>query len=245
MHMRVNRTTELSSAALNVAFPPRCPSCSDQVEAQGNFCRPCFDTLKLIAKPYCAQCGVPFSFSIGEEAKCPDCLAEPPAYDGLRAVMVYDQVSAPLVSALKFRDQWAGLERYVQMMVAAAGEWAPEAIVPVPLHWRRLWRRRYNQSALLGFGLSKAMKVPCLPQGLKRVRATKPQMRLSRAERQQNVKGAFAVNEKAQQFLRDKTVLLVDDVVTTGATVHVCAEVLKKAGAKEVLVLALARTTKE
>lgn len=238
---------ELSRAALDIAFPPGCPSCREQVSAPGNFCAPCFEALKLIAKPYCAGCGIPFAFDIGPEAKCPECLADAPAFDGARSVMVYDALSAPLVSALKFSDQWTGLSRYAQMMAASAAEWADaaEVIVPVPLHWRRLWRRRYNQSALLGYELSRVLGKPCVPQGLKRVRATRPQMRLSREERVKNVKGAFAVNPRAQEFLRNKTVLLIDDVVTTGATVDVCAGVLKKAGAGKVYVLSLARTVKE
>lgn len=230
---------------LDTAFPPGCPACQQPVTAHNNFCAECFSKLRLIAEPMCQCCGIPFTVALAGEAQCPECLAEPPAFARARAVMVYDATSAPLVSALKFRDQWSGLPRYVAMMQAAGGALLTEAelIVPVPLNWRRLWRRKFNQSALLAYGVAAA--VPCYPQMLRRTRATRPQMRLARKERQKNVRGAFAVTEKFRPLLQGKRVLLVDDVVTTGATASACAEVLLAAGAKQVDVLALARTVKE
>jgi ComF family protein len=129
-------------------------------------------------------------------------------------------------------------------MMAAAHEQRPvDLIIPVPLHWRRLLMRRFNQSALLGFSLSRSLAVPCVPTALKRTRYTTPQMRLPRAQRLKNVRNAFAVPDAG--LIADKHVLLVDDVVTTGATVAACAATLKKAGAASVHVLALARTVKE
>jgi ComF family protein len=225
-------------------YPPRCPACQTYVAADGNFCAECFSHLRMIDAPMCACCGIPFVIAVEADTRCPECLDRPPAFTMARAALVYDAV---LVAALKFHDQWANLERYVQLMLRAgkpvlAGA---ELLVPVPLHWRRLLQRRFNQSALLAYGLARPAGIPCAPNMLHRIRFTKPQMRMTRAERLTNVKRAFAVPEAAQEMLRNKIVVLVDDVVTTGATVNACAKALKKAGAKEVRVIALARTVKE
>lgn len=201
----------------------------------------------MISAPMCGCCGIPFVVAIGDEALCPECLAEPPEFDKAQAVMVYDAISAPLVSALKFGDQWAGIQRHATMMAAVGGGMLKDAdmLIPVPLHWRRLVQRKFNQSALLAYGVSKASGVPCAADILKRVKYTPPQMRLDRKTRIVNVKRAFATAPEMAHRVKDKIVVLVDDVVTTGATVNACAKELKKAGAKQVRVLALARTVKE
>ena len=240
-----DRVSALSGWLLDVAFPPCCPACHAPVNAQDNFCADCFAALRQISAPQCDCCGIPFAFDAGPSMQCPECMAEPPAFDSARAPLVYDAVSAPLIRSLKFHDRYTGLRRATAMMVAALGERKSEIdlIVPVPLHWRRLMLRRFNQSALMAYGLSRALEIPCMPHALKRTRYTTPQMRLPRAERLQNVRNAFAVPEAVP--LQGRTVLLIDDVVTTGATVNACANTLRKAGAKAVHVLALARTVKE
>ena len=240
---RFDRAAALGGLLLDVAFPPACPACHALVSAQHNFCAPCFAALKQISAPHCACCGIPFAFDNGPDAQCPECLAEPPSFDTARAPLVYDATSAPLIRSLKFHDLYTGLQRAVSMMVASHAARPVDLIVPVPLHWRRLLMRRFNQSALLGFALSRALGVACLPATLKRTRYTTPQMRLPRVERLKNVRNAFAVPDTA--VVTGKHILLVDDVVTTGATVAACAAALKKAGAASVHVLALARTVKE
>jgi ComF family protein len=229
---------------MDVIYPPACPSCRARVDAEGNFCPSCFAKLRMIDTPLCDCCGIPFTLQLEASMRCPSCLSDPPDFDVARSALVYDAVSAPLVTALKFHDQWAGLSRYVQMMLRIGKPLTEGAdmVVPVPLHWRRLWRRRFNQSALLAFGISKLTGLPCETDILRRVHYTKPQMRLDRAARLRNVTRAFHASDAK---LRDKTILLVDDVVTTGATVNACARALKKAGAREVRVLALARTVRE
>ena len=179
--------------------------------------------------------------------QCPLCLESPPHYSMARAVMVYDVISAPIVSALKFHDQWAGLDRHATMMAGAGSRVLEGAdmLVPVPLHWRRLVKRKYNQSALLAYSIGKRAGLACAPHLLQRVKATPPQMQLDRATRLKNVTSAFAVPRDVHAQVKGKIVVLVDDVITTGATVDACAATLKKAGAKEVRVLALARTVKE
>ncbi len=243
----MDRLSGIARLLLDIIYPPECPSCRTPVETVHNLCSECFAKLRLITKPMCACCGIPFVVPTGEDGKCPECLAEPPAFDRTRSVMVYDGVSAPLIHALKFQDQWAGLERYTAMLCASGTELLAGAdmIVPIPLHWRRLWRRKYNQSALLAYGISRQTNILCLPDLLWRTRYTKPQMRLKRSERAKNVRNVFAVAEKFSTSIKDKNILLIDDVVTTGATVAACAMVLKKAGAAQVNVLTLARTVKE
>lgn len=237
-------TTRLLADAV---FPPRCPSCHAYVSAVGNFCAACFNSLKMIETPLCACCGVPFVVAMEAASLCPQCLDNNPEFELARAALVYDATSAPLVTALKFNDQWANLERYVAMMLRAGGDvlQGADMLVPVPLHWRRLLTRKFNQSALLAYGIAKRTGLPCAPEMLQRVIYTKPQMRMKRKERLKNVKRAFAVPATAQKMLQHKTVVLVDDVVTTGATVNACAKALKSAGAREVRVLALARTVRD
>lgn len=237
----------LGTRVLDIAFPPRCPSCNQSVAVEGNFCTPCFDALKLISDPQCACCGIPFAVNMGADALCPECIATPPAFDIARATMVYDTVSAPLISALKFHDQWAGLERYARMMQSSGAALLEVAdmLVPVPLHWQRLMKRRYNQAALLAYRVAEDTNIPCRLDILRKVHATPAQMRLPRAARLKNVRRAFAVNARAVSAIKEKTIVLVDDVVTTGATVDACARLLKNAGAARVYVLALARTVKE
>ncbi len=243
----LERLTSVVRVLGDIAFPPSCPSCRAHVTAEGNFCPACFEKLRLISAPMCACCGIPFVVAIGEDARCPECLENPPAFSMARAVMVYDAVSAPLVSALKFHDQWAGFDRYAQMMSAAGSGLLKDAdvLIPVPLHWRRLLTRKFNQSAVLAYGVSAASGVACAVDILKRVRPTKPQMRLDRKERAANVKRAFAVEPAAEVVVKGKVIVLVDDVVTTGATANACAKALLKAGANEVRILSLARTVKE
>ena len=232
---------------MDVVFPPGCVACRVPVAADGNFCPACFAKLRMIAAPLCDCCGVPFAVAIGDGAQCPECLASPPEFTHARAALVYDAISAPLVTALKFHDQWAGLTRAVDMMMGAAGDLAGGAdlLVPVPLHWRRLMKRKYNQSALLAYEISSRVNLPVMPQLLARIRPTTPQMRLDRKTRLTNMHKAFASPPAATATLKGKCVLLVDDVVTTGATANACARALKRAGAREVRVLALARTVRE
>ncbi len=237
----------LLQMGLDVLFPPRCPSCRAYVAAQGNFCAACYAKLRQIHPPLCTRCGTPFAFTVEAEMECPECLAHPPVYAMARAALAYDATSAPLIRALKFHDQWANLDRYVTLMQQAGVDVlaGAELLIPVPLHWRRLLKRRFNQSALLAYRLSARTGIPCVPNVLLRVRYTPPQMRLDRKTRLRNVRRAFAVPLAARSQLKGKTVLLVDDVVTTGATITACCKALRKAGVREVRVLSLAKTIRE
>lgn len=207
-------------------------------------CAACAPELRQIAQPMCACCGAPFPFPMEVEL-CAACAAEHPPYAMARAVWVYNAVSKGMVSGLKFHDRSTELGRYGARMAQAAGEMLQgvEVVVPIPLHWRRLMERRYNQAAWLSFALAAHTGLHVDVKSLKRVRYTTPQVRLSSAERVRNMKGAFAVQGDG---LQGKVVLLVDDVITTGATIHEAARcVMGEGGAREVRVLTLAKTLKE
>lgn len=177
------------------------------------------------------------------DALCPECLAEPPQFDMARGVMVYNAVAGRMVSALKYHDRMAAITHYAAQMQQAAGSMLSEAdaLVPVPLHWRRLLWRHYNQSAWLAFALHARTHIPCQPHWLKRVRFTTPQTGMKRDARKKNLRRAFVATPEVV----GKRIILVDDVVTTGATANACAKALKGAGAAWVGVLCLARTVKE
>jgi ComF family protein len=229
--------------ALAQLFPAHCPSCGTQVSAQGNLCPTCFSEAHHITAPFCVGCGTPFAVDMGPEAQCVQCLNEPPDFDTARAVMVYNDVSGKLIGRLKYQDRMAGLDYYARAM-ATLGHWhGVDVIVPVPMHWRRLAWRRYNQAAWLAFALADMTAIPCEPGYLIRPQPTKRQTGMKRAERIQNLKHAFHVPVKHLSAMQGRHVMLVDDVITTGATANACAKALKAAGASRVSVVALARTT--
>jgi len=238
--------TAIGQWALDKLYPPHCPSCKTSVLSQGHLCGTCFQDIHMISTPYCAQCGVPFAVDMGADALCPDCIDRTSSFVLARSALVYGEVVGGLIKQLKYHDRMQGLERYSQWMASATQAFIPEVdiIVPVPLHWRRLMTRYYNQAAWLAYGLGKEASVPCLPHLLKRVRHTPPQARLSREERQRNMKRAFIVPSKYKNLIENKCVLVVDDVMTTGATIEACAEALKYAGAAQVYAITLARAVR-
>lgn len=226
---------------LDFLLPPRCPACSEKIELHGHLCAACWSHLDTISVPYCARCALPFEVDAGDDAECATCLKDPPAYDWARAAVRYENLGRDLVLGLKHGNQGAGVPVLARMMAGALAGRKTDLILPVPLHRWRLLKRRFNQSQLLASALSKKLGVPNNPFILQRVRSTPSQGTLDRKDRQKNVKGAFRVAAGAEGEIEGKRVLLVDDVLTTGATVGACADVLRKAGAREVGVLVFAR----
>ncbi|MCC6471216.1 MAG: ComF family protein [Alphaproteobacteria bacterium] len=233
---------------LDALLPPRCLGCGVVVEEPGALCPSCWEKAAFIGPPHCARCGLPFELAPPDAAalECAACVADPPRFDRARAAMRYDEGARGLVLRFKHADATHGAPGYARWMARAGAELLAECelIAPVPLHrWRLLWRR-YNQSALLALMLGRIAGRPVVPDLLVRRRHTPSQGRLDRAHRHANVAGAFVLRPGRAAAIAGRRVLLVDDVMTTGATVAECAKVLRRAGAAAVDVLTLARVVR-
>lgn len=237
------RLSAFGGGLLNALLPPRCLACGVLVERPGALCGDCWDSIDFLGPPLCACCGLPFDYDLGPEALCGACSREPPPLERIRAVMAYGETSRRLVAGFKYRDRTEGGPAFAGWMSRAGTGLLAEAelILPVPLHWTRLFTRRYNQAALLAQQLGRAAERPVSLTALRRTRRTPPQVRLSAAGRQRNVSGAFAVRPAERAAVEGRRVLLVDDVFTTGATLSACAKALRRAGAAGVDALVLAR----
>jgi ComF family protein len=230
-------------AALDLLLPPRCLACHGAVDRQGALCPACWSALQFLGDPQCVSCGLPFDFDPGEPSRCGGCLRKPPPFERARAALAYDDASRPLLLGFKHADRTHAAPPFGQWLARAGADLLGDAelVVPVPLHRWRLFRRRYNQAALLAIALGRARGVPVEADLLVRRRATPSQAGRSRIARQRNVRGAFAVRPGRGAAIAGRRVLLVDDVLTTGATAMECARVLKRAGAAAVDVVTLAR----
>jgi ComF family protein len=228
--------------ALDIALPTLCISCREPVDGDG-VCAACWAKLSFIAPPYCPRLGIPFVYDPGPDLLSMEAIAAPPAYTRARAAVRYDEVAQTLVHALKYQDRGDLAPPMGRWMARAGRELLAEAdmLVPVPLHWRRSWSRRYNQSGALAQVIAGASGVKLRGDLLRRIRATEQQIGLSRPQRASNVQGAFKVAAEAQSQVHGRHVILVDDVLTTGATVDACARALLRAKAAQVDVLVFAR----
>lgn len=206
-----------------------------------------FARLRFISEPLCDRCGVPLDYRTGEETWCPVCLARPPRWQRARAALVYDDVSRRPVLDLKRGGRRDGLATFAGWMTQAGGRLVDEAdvIVPVPLHYTRLVSRGFNQSGWLAQAIGKLSGKSVLVDGLVRHRRTPSQAGLSGRARRRNVAGAFRVRRSREKRIEGAQVLLIDDVLTTGATLSACVRALKRAGARQVDVLVLARVVRD
>ncbi len=229
--------------ALDVALPPLCPSCREPLGDGVGLCAACWSKLSFIEPPYCARLGIPFTYDPGPGLLSMEAIAAPPAYDRARAAVRYDDIARVLVLGFKYGDRLDLAAMMGRWMARAGHELThdADALLPVPLHWRRLWARRFNQSAALAAAISAICGVPVLHDALKRVRATPQQVGLSRPERADNVQGAFQVPAGHKVSVAGRRLVLIDDVLTSGATVDTCARALLRAGAAHVDVLVFAR----
>ncbi|MGE3477657.1 MAG: ComF family protein [Rhodospirillaceae bacterium] len=226
---------------LNAVLPPQCLACSAVVDTPGHLCGVCFGRFTFITPPHCGICGLPLDRTMTDDLICGACAVERPAYGQARAAFIYDEHSRPLVLKLKHGDRTDMAVHLARWMHRAGREVIETAdvLAPVPLHRWRLLMRAYNQSALLAHAVAKLSGKPVVADALVRMKSTPPQGGLSRAERRRNVAKAFGIQRAAS--IENKRVLLIDDVLTSGATANACALALIQAGAAAVNVLALAR----
>jgi ComF family protein len=231
---------------IDLIYPPRCPLCGEGLAAQGGLCSACWQDLAIPGEPACASCQRPFGEGVPEGTICAPCLAQPPRHDGIAAGTLYNDASRKLVLAFKHGRRIA-LAPLLARLVAARlpqleGEWIA---VPVPLHRLRLWRRGFNQSALLAREIARLSGAEVVVDALVRRKATPVLGGLGRKARARALAGAIAANPRRAERLKSAQVLLVDDVMTSGATSDACVGALKRAGAARVVVTCFARVLDE
>jgi ComF family protein len=236
--------TALARRVADTIVPPRCVACRAELAADACLCGDCWARLALIEEPSCPATGLPLTGEWAETLASLPASAQKRPWESLHAAVFHDGPGRALVHALKFHDDHAPARLMARLMARRVRKLARERrnllVTPVPLHRRRLWWRRFNQSALLARALARELGLAFIPDLLVRRRYTTPQTRLSGRERRRNLKGAFAVNARHAARLQGRPVLLVDDVLTTGATARACTRTLLEAGAGSVHVVVFA-----
>lgn len=231
---------------VDLVFPPRCPLCGDGLSAQTGLCAACWAELVIPGEPACTLCQRPFGDSVGPGAICAPCLASPPRHDGIAAATLYTDPSRRLVLAFKHGNRIALAPLLARLIAAKLSFVDPDwLVVPVPLHRWRLWKRGFNQAALLSRELARMRGAALVVDALDRRKPTPSLGGLGRKARARALAGAIAVNPRRAGRLRGASVVLVDDVLTSGATSDACVAVLKRAGAKRVVVACFARVLDE
>jgi ComF family protein len=228
---------------LDQFYPPLCLACDQPVAQADALCAGCFKRLRPITAPLCPRLGLPFEVSLGPEALSAEAIADPPPFERARSAVIYSEVARAVVSRLKYGDR-PELARFCARLMAQAGHelWGIDAVlVPVPLHRTRQFSRRYNQSAELARALSRLTGIPVDPLLVSRRKNTRQQVGLSGDARKRNVAGAFVAHTEASARLRGRRAIIVDDVITTGATVKAVTRALKSGGATAIDVISFAR----
>ena len=232
---------------INMVMPPACLNCAQPVQSAGDLCMDCWSGIQFLSPPWCACCGLPFAYDEGAQSICGACSEKQPAFDRARAVYVYSEQSRDMILKFKHGDRTDMAPAFAHWLARAGQDLlqTAEILAPVPLHRRRILKRRYNQAALIAAHLPRPPGCRYIPDLLHRVKNTGSQGGLNRRARYRNLSGAFKINEKFKADIAGKRVLLIDDVLTTGATVETCAAQIKRAGAHSVDVLTLARIVRD
>ena len=245
--IRNNPLKRLAKSAFHFILPPRCLGCDGLVADQGGLCATCWQDMPFIEKPVCDRTGKPLVFDLGENILSAEAMANPPIYRKMRAATRYDGTARRLILSYKFYDRLDLAPHLARLMVRAGEDILCEAdiIIPVPLHRKRLFKRRFNQSAELAKQISKLTDIPNSLDALHRIRPTKQQTSLEFNERHKNVEGAFRVPASESGNVRGKKIILIDDVVTTGATINACIRALLREKAHHIDVIAFSRVVEQ
>ncbi|HMT48016.1 MAG TPA: ComF family protein [Novosphingobium sp.] len=237
----------LLAPVADLIYPPRCPLCGAAIAAQTGLCSTCWGDLAIPGDPCCSSCQRPFPEGVAAQSLCAPCLVDPPRHDGVAAGTLYNEASRKLVLAFKHGRRIAMAPMLARLIAARLPDeiGAGWIMVPVPLHRWRLWRRGFNQAALLAGELARLRGADLLVDGLVRRKQTPSLGGLGKAARTRALSGAIAVNPRRAEGIRGAKLVLVDDVLTSGATSHACVSVLKRAGAKKVVVACFARVLDE
>lgn len=231
------------SKIIQYIYPPRCISCSVLVQEGNGFCGECWKKLSFITHPYCDICSFEFSINTGLESNvCLKCISSKPDYDAVRVPLKFDNASQKIIHAFKYYDTTHIAKIFAKIMCTSYKDFICDSdlIIPVPMHkWKRL-TRLYNPPQLLAHEIAKTYNITMMPALLKKIKNTKSQTTLSKNQRLNNINGSIIVTNP--EYIKDKNIIIVDDVMTTGATISVCAKQLKKAGANSVRALCMART---
>lgn len=231
---------------IDVIVPPQCLRCGELVDVPGTLCGDCWPRVRFIAAPLCEACGTPFEIDLGDGALCGDCARHRPDYGQARAAFIYDDTSRGLILGFKHGDRTDAAPAFGRWMARAGADVliGADVLVPVPIHWTRLFARRYNQAALLAHAVGRVAGLPTVPDALVRRKRTPKLGALGPSARRRTVQGAIAVHRGRAAAIAGRQVVLIDDVHTTGATLAVCTRALLQAGAAAVGVVTLARTVR-